>query len=298
MSTVNLPYIDAEIEQMEEGGDPPAYLRHFHWGLFDDPTVDDDSPERYFAAAEAMTRRILDVGEVADGSRVLDVGCGFGGTLDMIRSRNAGCRLAGLNIDERQLRWARRLLAKSEGDGATKSDGAGGTNGAPAGNGATAPDPIAFLTGDGCRLPIADASVDHVLAVECVFHFPSRKAFVREAARVLKPGGTMALSDFLMGTGAQATLAANMATLGVGDWYGRSASPLTSATYARMGRGCGLEPIVDEDVTRRTLPTYPAMRRIYKESGTADGVATIDGVEQLALGGGWEYHVLAFRKPE
>jgi hypothetical protein len=40
------------------------------------------------------------------------------------------------------------------------------------------------------------------------------------------------------------------------------------------------------------------MRRIYEESGAADGVATIDGVEQLARGGGWEYHVLAFRKPE
>jgi SAM-dependent methyltransferase len=285
MSTVNLPYIDAEIEQMEEGGEPPAYLRHFHWGLFDDPTVDDDSPERYFAAAEAMTRRILDAGEIADARRVLDVGCGFGGTLDMIRSRNAGCRLAGLNIDLRQLQWARRLLAKGTG---------AGSNGAAA----HPPAPIPFVTGDGCKLPIADASVDHVLAVECVFHFPSRKAFVREAARVLKPGGTLALSDFLMGVGAQSTLAANMATLGLGDWYGRSASPLTSATYARMGRGCGLEPLVDEDVTLRTLPTYPAMRRIYKESGAADGVATIDGVEQLALGGGWEYHVLAFRKPE
>jgi SAM-dependent methyltransferase len=137
-----------------------------------------------------------------------------------------------------------------------------------------------------------------VLAVECVFHFASRKAFVREAARVLKPGGTLALSDFLMGTGAQSTVAANVATLGLGDWYGRSATPLTSATYERMGRGNGLEPLVDENVTLRTLPTYPAMRRIYKESGATDGVATIDGVEQLALGGGWEYHVLAFRKQE
>jgi SAM-dependent methyltransferase len=278
MSTVNLPYIDAEIELMEEGGVPPAYLRHFHWGLFDDPTVDDDSAERYFAAAEAMTRRILDAGEVADGARVLDVGCGFGGTLDMIRSRNTGCRLAGLNIDLRQLQWARRLLV-------------------PATNGAASPDPIAFVTGDGCRLPIADASVDHVLAVECVFHFPSRKAFIREAARVLKPGGTLALSDFLMGTGSQSAVAANVASLGLGDWYGRSASPLTSTTYARMGRGSGLEPLLDDDVTLRTLPTYPAMRRIYKESGAADGVSTIDGVEQLARGGGWEYHVLAFRKP-
>ena len=282
MTTVNLPYIDAEIELMEEGGEPPGYLRHFHWGLFDDPTVDDDSPERYYAAAESMTRRILDAGGVGDGTRVLDVGCGFGGTLDTIRSRNTGCRLAGLNIDLRQLQWARRLLARAR-----------GTNQAAA---TTPTTPISFVTGDGCKLPVADASVDHVLAVECVFHFPSRKAFLREAARVLKPGGTLALSDFLMASGALSEVAANVASLGLGDWYGRSASPLTSAAYERLGRGAGFERLVDDNVTPRTLPTYPAMRRIYKESGSTDGATTIDGVEQLATRGGWEYHVLAFRK--
>jgi hypothetical protein len=64
-----------------------------------------------------------------------------------------------------------------------------------------------------------------------------------------------------------------------------------------MGRGSGLEQLVDENITTHTLPTYPAMRRIYNEAGAPDGVATIDGVEQLAVAGGWEYHVLAYRKP-
>ncbi|HEV7761363.1 MAG TPA: methyltransferase domain-containing protein [Acidimicrobiales bacterium] len=277
MTTVNLPYIDAEIEQMDGGGEPPAYLRHFHWGLFDDPTVDDDNPERYYAAAENLTRRILDAAEVTDGRRVLDVGCGFGGTLDTIRARNTGCRLVGLNIDVRQLQWARRMLAARE-DAASKG-------------------PISFVTGDGCKLPVEDASVDHVLAVECIFHFPSRKAFFREAARVLKPGGTLALSDFLLAPGSIGSVTANVLSLGLGDWYGRSASPLTSTAYERMGRGSGLEQLVDENITTHTLPTYPAMRRIYNEAGAPDGVATIDGVEQLAVAGGWEYHVLAYRKP-
>jgi hypothetical protein len=113
---------------------------------------------------------------------------------------------------------------------------------------------------------------------------------------VLKPGGTLALSDFLMASGALSEVAANVASLGLGDWYGRSASPLTSAAYERMGRGAGLERVVDDNVTQRTLPTYPAMRRIYEESGSTDGATTIDGVEQLATRGGWEYHVLGFRK--
>jgi len=269
MTSVDLPYIDAEIERMDDGGVPPAYLRHFHWGLFADPDLADDSTERYLAAAEAMTERVITAGEVADGRRVLDVGCGFGGTLDLIRARHPASALAGINIDERQLRWARRLV-----------------------NG----DAISFTTADGCKLPIADASVDHVLAVECVFHFPSRKQFFREAARVLRPGGTLALSDFLLRPGAVAQVAATLQSAGLGDWYGKSASPFSSAGYQRMARGVGFEVLVDEDVTARTLPTYPAMRRIYQESGDAAGASTIDGVEQLARAGGWEYHVLAFRK--
>jgi SAM-dependent methyltransferase len=275
MTVVNFPYIDAEIEQMTEGATPPEHLRHFHWGLFDDPTEADDGTERYVAAATALTERILTAAGVADGRRILDVGCGFGGTLDHVRTLYDGCRLTGLNIDLRQLQWGRRLLG----------DGAGGT-------------PIGFVTGDGCRLPVATASVDHVLAVECVFHFPSRKAFFREAARVLPPGGTLALSDFVLAPGALSSVTSNVTALGLGDWFGRSAAPLTSDGYLRLGRGCGFDLVVDEDVTSRTLPTYPALRRLYREAGSPDGVATIDAVEELALAGGWQYHVIAFRRRE
>jgi SAM-dependent methyltransferase len=262
-------YVERALTHMEEGG-PPPFWRHFHWGLFPDPERADDSPERYFAAAEALTDRILAAGEVVDGSRVLDVGCGFGGTLDHLRARAPGCRLVGLNIDERQLRWARRLLAP-----------------APR---------LPLVAADGCRLPVAGGSLDHVLAVECVFHFPSRRAFFREAARVLRPGGTLALSDFLLAPGGMATFLAKAAELGPGDWYGHSSAPLTPAAYVRLGRGTGFELLADDDVTARTLPTYAARRRLYREAGAPEGVATIDRVEALATEGAWEYHVLAFRR--
>jgi len=277
MTNVNFSYVDSALEHMEAGGEPPPFWRHFHWGLFDDPSVPDDSPERYFAAAEAMTDRVLQAAGVAGGRQILDVGCGFGGTLDHIRSRHDGCRLVGLNIDERQVSWARRLLGLDK---------------------VEAPD-IAFVTADGCSLPVADASLDHVLAVECIFHFPSRKAFFTEVARVLRPGGTMALSDFLMAPGALSTVAGTMAASGLGEdsWYGHMAKPLTSSGYERLARRTGLELLVDDDVNERTVPTYAALRRLAQEATSSDGVTSIDGIEELATSGSLAYHVLSFTKP-
>jgi len=268
--SVDFSYVDSALEHLEAGGEPPPFWRHFHWGLFDEPERADDSPERYFAAAEAMTDHVVAAAGVTDGARVLDVGCGFGGTLDLVRSRLPRTRLAGLNIDERQVRWAARLV------------GAGDP-------------PISFVAGDGCRLPVADGSLDHVLAVECIFHFPSRKAFFVEVARVLKPGGTLALSDFLMAPGALASVAERMS--GGDDWYGHMAKPLTSPGYERLARRTGLEPLSDDDVNARTLPTYAALRRLADEDASSDGVSSIDGLEDLAVAGDLAYHVLAFRRP-
>jgi ubiquinone/menaquinone biosynthesis C-methylase UbiE len=275
MPVINFPYIDRELEKLDRGEEPPGYWRAFHWGLFPAPDADAD-PDSYFAAGEAMTEAIVSAGGVADGGRVLDVGCGFGGTIDHVAARNPACRIAGINIDERQLRQARRLLA-SHG----RAAGAAGTP---------------LITADGCRLPVASGTLDHVLAVECIFHFPSRKTFFKEAARVLKPGGTLALSDFLLAQGSLASVTNQIDSLGLGPWFGYSARGLTSKGYERMGRAVGLDLVVDEDVTARTMPTYPALRELYRDAGMDDGVVTIDGCEALARSGSWEYHVLSFRK--
>jgi SAM-dependent methyltransferase len=266
--SVDMPYIDAELAQLDAGSAPPAYLQHLHWGLFDDPDVVDDSPTRYVAAAQSMTERVVTAGRVVDGVTLLDVGCGFGGTLAHLRRRHQGCRLAGLNIDRRQLHWARELVGRG----------------------------VGWVTGDGSRLPVASGSLDRVLAVECVFHFPSRKAFFAEAARVLRPGGVLALSDFLVARGAMSQVAENVTAFAVGGWYGRSTRPVTAAGYRRLAVANGFEVVTDDDVTPATLPTYAALRRIYLDAGMPEALPTLEGVESLARAGGWEYHVLAFRR--
>ena len=58
----------------------------------------------------------------------------------------------------------------------------------------TAPTPLTFVCGDATRLPFASASVDAVTIFDVLEHIADDAAALREALRVLRPGGALLIS--------------------------------------------------------------------------------------------------------
>lgn len=130
----------------------------------------------YIEAAENMVRRMGDKLGLDEASALLDVGCGMGAQ-DVYLHRRVNPR----TIDALDVTWSH----------VEKSRARAKRSGIPE-------DRLRFHHGTAVHLPFGDREFTHLLSIEAAEHFDTRDAFFHEAARVLRPGGVMALCDFLM----------------------------------------------------------------------------------------------------
>jgi ubiquinone/menaquinone biosynthesis C-methylase UbiE len=121
----------------------------------------------------SVHRRLIDQAAVELGHQVLEIGCGTGNLTILTSRLCAGARVVGMDPDPKALERARSKAARS------------GTE-------------IRFDQGFAEALTYADASFDRVLSALMLHHLPleTRLAAVREAKRVLRPGGSFHVVDF------------------------------------------------------------------------------------------------------
>ncbi|MEY4358606.1 MAG: hypothetical protein RLZZ631_92 [Cyanobacteriota bacterium] len=107
--------------------------------------------------------------QLPPGSRVLDVGCGIGGSARIL-ARDYGLDVLGISISPGQIQRAQELT--------------------PAGLSCR------FAVMDALNLELPDQSFDAVWSVEAGPHMPDKQRYADELLRVLKPGGRLAVADW------------------------------------------------------------------------------------------------------
>jgi SAM-dependent methyltransferase len=180
-----------------------------------------DLPESAFLASLGCGNPTA-LAELGPGEVVLDLGSG-GGIDVLLSARRVGPagKAYGLDMTDEMLALARENQAQ-----------AGVSN-------------VEFLKGTIDRIPLPPASVDVIIS-NCVINLAADKdAVLREAFRVLRPGGRFAVSDIVLERALPERLQRSIAL-----WTGCVAGALTMDEYVRKLRAAGFEHVQFE-VTRR-----------------------------------------------
>ncbi len=141
---------------------------HIHHGLW-------ENDESTVAAQINLTETMAASIGIRESDRVLDVGCGMGGS-SMHLARTIGCDVTGITLSPIQARWAkstaflRRLRRKTH-----------------------------FFCQDAETAEFEENSFDVLWSIECTEHLFDKAAFFEKAARWLKPGGRVVICAWLAG---------------------------------------------------------------------------------------------------
>jgi cyclopropane fatty-acyl-phospholipid synthase-like methyltransferase len=136
-----------------------------HYGYWDEKVK--NFPESLLRMNEIM----METAEIKPGEKVLDAGCGIGGSSIFIAEKT-GCDVTGISLSERQITQANELAKKKMQN-----------------------DKLSFAVMNYSATSFQDASFDVVWGCESICYADNKENFISEAYRLLKPGGRLVVAD-------------------------------------------------------------------------------------------------------
>ena len=143
---------------------------HVHLGYYGNPpTVRDFRLAKDDFVHELVRWSGLD--RLPPGSRILDVGCGIGGSARLL-ALHYGFEVLAISISPAQITRARALTSPALADHCR------------------------FVVMDALALDLPDRGFDAVWSVEAAPHMPDKQRYVDELLRMLRPQGRLAMADW------------------------------------------------------------------------------------------------------
>lgn len=201
---------------------------HIHHGYWEG----DETPAQ---AQVKLIERLAAKLDVSAEHRVLDVGCGLGGSSCWLAA-TFGCSVLGVTLSPTQARMARKR-AREKG----------------------VADRVRFQVLDANELELPGETFDRVWIIECSEHIHDKPGLFADCSRALRPGGRLGLCVWLKG---ETNDPAHEQLI---DEICRAMlcpGLVTMREQSELLRVAGFEDIDAEDITSRVLPTWRHCRKL------------------------------------
>jgi len=133
--------------------------------------------DQFHTGGLAATKALAEALGIEQGSTLLDVGSGLGGSARFLAA-TYGCQVTGIDLSQPFVDVATMLSKR-----------------------ACMPEHTMFLQADALDLPFLDATFDDDWTQHVAMNIEDRVRFYGEIGRVLKPGGRLAILDIIKGDG-------------------------------------------------------------------------------------------------
>jgi len=139
--------------------------------------LDDLAPiDEFHTRGKESTIEIADLAQIQRHHKVLDVGCGLGGSARYIANEH-GCSVMGIDLTDEYIDVANKLTEL-----------------------VNLTDKVSFKQGSALELPFPSENFDIVWTEHTQMNIADKKQFYGELGRVLKPNGRLVFHDVFFGT--------------------------------------------------------------------------------------------------